>query len=132
MEEVLRLLLSGGPFGLLAGVFWYQLHGKEQELKAYREKMEALLQTLHTNTHAEHTRLRDAFDRDKDRLHDEHSEELREHREQMNELRNAHAAREQQSMQTVEHFARASVEAVEELGKIAAELRRAYEYAKRR
>jgi len=132
VEEILRTMLSGGPFGLLAGVFWYMYRSEKDEFKAYREKTESTLQQLYTSTHAEHARLRADYDRDEDRMRELHAAELREHREQMSDLRNAHAAREQQSMATVEYFAKAAVEAVEELGKIAEALRRAYDSSRRR
>ena len=51
--------------------------------------------------------------------------------DKINDLHETHATRERTSLQTVEYFAKAQVEAVEELGRIASALRKAYDRLRR-
>lgn len=68
----------------------------------------------------EHKTYRDKSERD-----------LRSLLEKNNALREEHATRERSALQTIEYFAKAEVEAVEELGRIASALRKAYERLRR-
>lgn len=75
---------------------------------------------------AEVRRLHDERIQATNALGAEYTEQTRELLEQMHALRESHAERERAYQVSIEYFAKSEVEAVEELGRIADTLRRAY------
>jgi hypothetical protein len=130
-DQLIRAFLAHGVIGLVAALFIYlyirELTEHQKTRDAATKKLEAVgkehaaeIKTLHSELAAEKTTL----------LLQSAAQE-RTFFEQMNDLREAHAMRERASLQTIEFFAKAEVEAVEELGRIAQALRKAYERLRR-
>lgn len=134
IEQVIRILLSQGVPGLLAAVFIWLYVTEKGEHRRTHQRVEKLLEdhgaaskaileshaaemakTLSENSNTRATLIAEHSEREKDLL------------EQINDLREAHATRERASLQTIEYFARAAVEAVEDLSQIADALRKAYD-----
>lgn len=133
-DQMIRLLLGQGAFGIVAALFVWLYVYEKSEHKASREK--------HTTTVTQHTaQLKETYERlarekaelveQLNELREEHAQQQRALHEQLNDLREAHAARERACLQTVEYFAKAEVEAVEELGRIAQALRKAHDRLRR-
>lgn len=83
--------------------------------------------TEHTETRTKGDVTRDALIAACTELRIEKAQSERTLLEQINDLRESHAVRELASLNTLEHFAKSQVEAVEELARIADALRRAYD-----
>lgn len=134
IDQVIRILLSQGVPGILAAVFiWFYVTEKAEHRKT-RQHVEALLAqhaAAVNKLRDEHTAgftktLTENADQ-RAGLIAEHSEREKALLEQINDLREAHATRERASLQTIEYFARAAVEAVEDLSQIADAVREAYD-----
>lgn len=115
-DQIIRMLLAHGTMGLVAGLLLWLYLAEKGEHKTTRDKAAADLR---------------AINQEKQTLVEAHAAQERALLEQINDLREAHATREQACLQTVEYFAKAQVEAVEELGRIAQALRKAYDRLRR-
>ena len=130
-EQALNVLLSQGTLGLVAALF-IGLYLKElSENKVTRNAHTAELRALLEQAAKEQQELSARNEYRTKELHESYQAELRELYEQIHALREAHAERERTALQTIEYFARQTVEAVEELAKVGELLRRAYERARR-
>lgn len=115
-DQIVQALLSHGSVGIIAGIFvWLYIRelGEHQKTRDKAQK--------DTESHA----------KEKHDLMHAHAALERGLYEQVNELREAHAIRERESLRTIEFFSKSTVEAVEELGRIAQAMRKAYERARR-
>lgn len=119
-DQIIRAFLAHGVVGLVAALFIWLYIREIGEHQKTREKHSAELKAAYAAAAAEKTAV----------LTQAAAQE-RAFFEQMNDLREAHAMRERASLQTIEYFAKAEVEAVEELGRIAQALRKAYERLRR-
>lgn len=131
LERLLNTLLGGGPFGLLAGIFWYLYTKEKDELRALRASTNAEVAAVRAAGEAAARAERALADELRAELAQtmrENAEQQRELLEQITDLREAQAHRERAALRTVEDFAKAQVEAVEDLKNIAVALRRAYEH----
>jgi hypothetical protein len=107
--DLLAAILAQGGLGLVAAVTTSLFLHERREYKAYREKADVDLRALaDAKAAAERLLL-----------------------EKINDIREEGAKRELAALQTVEYFAKAQVESVEELGRIASALRKAYERLRR-
>lgn len=134
IEQVIRALLSQGVPGILAAVFIWLYVAEKGEVKRARAHIEELLAQQRDASNKvleqhsdEVSRMLTQHSDTRAALVAEHSEREKALLEQINDLREAHSTRERASLQTIEYFARAAVEAVEDLSHIADALRKAYD-----
>lgn len=138
-EELLRLLLSQGVLGVICVLFILLYLRERKEHNTTRTEMLQAANALQERAagekaalHAQHVAVVKELNAQIQQLQQAHADEQQEMFEQINDLREAHAQRERACLQTVEYFAEQEVKAVEELARIAALLRRAYEAYSRR
>jgi hypothetical protein len=129
--QIAQALLSHGLAGAVALLFIWLYIREIGEHQKTRDKASKDAQTVAAEHSAELKALYAATAAEKTTMLTQAAAQERTFFEQMNDLREAHAMRERASLQTIEFFAKAEVEAVEELGRIAQALRKAYERLRR-
>lgn len=130
-DQIIRLLLQHGVVGIMAALFIWLYIREIGEHQKTRDKAAKDASTKEAEHSAEMKSLYAAMATEKTTMLTQAAAQERAFFEQMNDLREAHAMRERASLQTIEFFAKAEVEAVEELGRIAQALRKAYERLRR-